>query len=124
MTSDKDKETDGEVAWRKAQEAIQKRTGSALSLGEDRSEGDRLLRTSTLTGYRASGDGECFCFDARTRAMRDEPFDENGSHAAYRAAAEDAACLVYPCDLLPETGDQRGTWTITVAFTPEKEPGP
>lgn len=77
----------------------------------------KVTKSTTLEGYYATGDCECFCFDTHE------------GPEAHRAAQEkmdpavrydpDRSCRTYPSDLLPEGTDGKvGRWTITVEFEP------
>jgi hypothetical protein len=90
------------------------------------------IKTTTLPSHLASGDCECFCFDARTLAEKKElrlAFEKSVSEASAKGESYDAlytayltgedTSRVYPNALLPDTGGRKGRWKIVVEFEPE-----
>lgn len=86
-----------------------------------------ITKTTTLEDFYATGDNECFCFDkcdgpfAHYENLRSRPdYEEWIECSSDRDPEFDPdECRVYPNDLIPEeTSGKRGTWTITVTFTP------
>ena len=84
-----------------------------------------VTKTTTLEGYFATGDNECFCFDKCCSPL--EHYDSIKADPRYakwlanEAEFDPDHCRVYPSELLPEgTGWRRGTWTITVTFTEDE----
>jgi hypothetical protein len=89
-------------------------------------ESKSSTRTTTLEGFYATGDIECFCFDKcpGPHAHR-ELLEADPRYKAWHDGKLDDfdpdRCRVYPSDLLPEdTRQRRGTWTITITFTPDE----
>lgn len=73
----------------------------------------KIVKSTTLEGFYATGDHECFCFD-----RHNGPFECRNVRLASGQEDPDA-CRVYPNDLLPEDiRGKRGRWTITVEFEP------
>ena len=90
------------------------------------------IKTTMLPSHLASGDCECFCFDARTLAEKKElrlAFEKSVSEASAKGESYDAlytayltgedTSRVYPNALLPDTGGRKGRWKIVVEFEPE-----
>lgn len=69
----------------------------------------KITKSTTLEGYYATGDYECFCFDTH-KGPEEHRKVTKGSHTE---------CRVYPDELVPEgTRGKLGRWTITVEFEP------
>jgi hypothetical protein len=83
------------------------------------SKASKITKSTTLEGYYASGDYECFCFD-----RHDGPEEHRKAYGAkWNRGVADDECRVYPGDFLPENTDgKRGRWTITVEFEPYEDP--
>ena len=76
----------------------------------------KIIKSTTLEGYYATGDSVAFCFDRHNgpiehdKTLPKHPWPEDFN-------SDD--CRVYPGELLPEgTRSRRGRWTITVEFEP------
>lgn len=75
----------------------------------------KVTKSTTLEGYFATGDYECFCFD-----VHNGPEEHRKAHAGkYEQGEPCDDCRTYPGDLIPEgTQGKKGRWTITVEFEP------
>jgi hypothetical protein len=77
---------------------------------------EKSTKSTTLVGYFATGDHECFVFDRHK-----DPIAHSKAVVAAGGYEKAENCRTYPDELIPEgTAGRRGTWTITVEFEPHE----